>query len=404
MDDKDLFEQLARGPLTRNGFDESLRQKIHERIDNPKKRAPRFWNLRWGRVSAVFMVVVVVLLGVWTWREFPFGGVSELTKLSDPASVSTVQAYSMLTNEQYPRSAVLIGLRKDISVSKEGGNGSTYRTVLVVPQEKELVVAASGAGIWMPYKQSFWKIDAVQDGMGKGMQTIEAIPANNQQEFIQLKSSSSLRRSEKLLFAGNKFVSILQSTMVSEEGKNVNQSDVWVNKVENLAPLTRVAKMNILQDSHDTLSAALGIDLTGAEINEWAITREPGKWVAKQPSPSVSVSNTASITDLQEVGISLNSNVLSHDTLALTWDDINKVEPSAKDAFTSPTEDILAIVVEGGIDLYAYKLTQGHIKPLKLQTAPNETIIMVQWAVNSYIDSWKKQLSKWIPPTDPAGL
>jgi hypothetical protein len=214
MDDKELFEQLARGPLTRNGFDESLRKKIHERIDNPKKQTPRFWNLRWGRVSAVFMVVVV-LLGVWTWREFSHGGVSELPKLSDPAAVSSEQAFSNFTNEQYPRSAILIGLRKDISVSEEGGTGSTYRTILVVPQEKELVVAASGAGIWMPYKQSFWNIDAIPDGMGKGMQTIEAIPANNQQEFIQLKSSSSLRRSEKLLFAGNQFVSILLSTMFS---------------------------------------------------------------------------------------------------------------------------------------------------------------------------------------------
>jgi hypothetical protein len=403
MDDKELFEQLARGPLTRNGFDESLRKKIHERIDNPKKQTPRFWNLRWGRVSAVFMVVVI-LLGVWTWREISTGGFGDLTKLSGQASISSEQSYETKTAIEYPHSAILIGLRKDISVSEEGGPGSTYRTVLVVPQEKELVVAASGAGIWMPYKQSFWNIDAIPDGMGKGMQTIEAIPANKQQEFIQIKSSSPLRRSEKLLYAGNQFVSILQTTSVSEDGQNVNESDVWVNKVENLAPLTRVEKMNVLQESHDTLSAALGIDLTGAEINEWAIARVPGKWVAKQPSPSVSVSKAVSVTDLQEVGIPLNSNVLSHDTLALTWDDIYKVEPSAKDAFTSPAKDILAVVVEGGIVLYPYKLAQGDIKPLKLQTAPNETIIMVQWAIDSYIDSWKQQLSKWIPPTEPAGL
>jgi hypothetical protein len=298
----------------------------------------------------------------------------------------------------------LIGLRKDISATSEGGPGSTYRTVLVVPQEKELVVAASGPGIWMPYKQSFWKIDAVPDGMGKGMQTIEAIPASKQQEFIQLKSSSPLRRSEKLLYAGNQFVSILQTTTVSEDGQNVNQSDVWVNKVENLAPLTRVEKMNVIQESHDTLSVALGIDLTVADINEWAITRMPGKWVAKQPSSSVIASNASSGMDLQEIGIPLNSNVLSHDTLALTWDDIYKLEPTAKDAFTSPTQDILAVVVEGSINLYPYKLAQGDIKPLKLQTAPNETIIMVQWAINSWTDTWKKQLSKWIPPTVPAGL
>jgi hypothetical protein len=49
-------------------------------------------------------------------------------------------------------------------------------------------------------------------------------------------------------------------------------------------------------------------------------------------------------------------------------------------------------------------MTGDWMKPLKIQTDANEKIIMVQWALNSYIDSWSKQLNKWIQPTKSAGL
>jgi hypothetical protein len=407
MDDKELFEQLAHGPLTRNGFDDSLRHKIHKRIDNPKRRTARLWDWKWRKTRSAFLFLLVVLFGVWTWDPFSFmeSGESEKLQMSEQTSNLTEQSSNPELQNETPRSGILIGLRKDLTTPSGAATSSTYRTILVIPQEKELVIAASGPGIYMPYNMSFWKIDAVPDAIGKGLQRIEASPAGKLVEDVpSVGPSSSLRRSERLLFAGNRFVSIEQYTMVTEEGASVNKSDIWVNNVEHLLPVLRNKNNDVLHELHYTLAAALGLDQNSSDIEEWTIDRVPGKWVAKKPSQALGVLNTMSDLDLQQIDVTLTSTVLSHDNLALNWDEIHAIEPSAIDAFTSPTEDILAVVVDKGIKVYPYKMTGDWMKPLKIQTDANEKIIMVQWALNSYIDSWSKQLNKWIQPTKSAGL
>lgn len=407
MDDKDLFEQLARGPLTRDGFDDSLRRKIHERIDNPKRRTNRFWNWRWGGASAAFLFLLV-LFAIWTWGSYSIGesGESQKLQLSEQTSSLTEQSSAAELQNETPRSGILLGLRKDLAGGRDGEiTSSSYRTILVVPQDKELVIAASGPGIYMPYNMSFWKIDAVPDAWGKGLQRVEAFQVNQISEEVPSKTlPSSLRRSERLLFAGNRFVSIEQNTTVTKEGASVQQTDVWVNNVEHLLPALRNKNNDVLQELHYTFAAALGLDRSSSDIEEWTIDRVPGKWVAKQPYQASALLNTQSDLDLQQVDVPLTDYVLSHDTLALDWDEIHAIEPSASDAFTSPNEDLLAIVVDKGIKIYPYKMTEEWMKPLTIQTDANEKIIMVQWTLNSHIDSWTKQLRKWIQPTQSTGL
>jgi hypothetical protein len=407
MDDKELFEQLARGPLTRSGFDDSLREKIHKRIDNPKRKSVRLWHWNWRKTSSAFLLLFVILFGVWTWDPFSFkeSDENELLQMSEQTSSLTVQSANRELQNETPRSGILIGLRKDITAPSGATTSSTYRTILVIPQDKGLVIAASGPGIYMPYNKTFWKIDEVPDALGKGLQRIEASPAGKLVEDVPSETPpSSLRRSERLLFAGNRFVSIEQNTMVTEAGESVKQTDVWVNNVEQLLPTVRNKNNHTLYDLHYTLAAALGLDQNSSDIEEWTIDRVPGKWVAKQPSQASGILNTMSDLDLQQVDVPLTEYVLSHDTLALGWDEIHAIEPSATDAFTSPTEDILAVVVDKGIEVYPYKMTDEWMKPLQIQTDYNEKIIMVQWAMNSYIDSWTKQLNKWIQPTKSTGL
>jgi len=396
VDDKDLFEQLSRGPLTRNGFDESLRKRIHERLEQPKRRNAHFWQMNAVRVGAAFMVFAVVLLGVWMWNGWPNARSGESMHTAQPAASPSASSETAAPAEVTPQSAALIGIRKDTA---GGISSSSYRTLLVVPEEDELVVAADGAGIWMPYKQRFWKIDAEPDAMGKGLQVLTASPAGESAKQPAADSSPVLRRTEKLLFAGNKYVSVLQTTLVTEEGKSVNENNVWVKDIEQLADTRLKEEGKRGQELHYKLSELVATDQAQASADRWTIARVAGKWVAKVPSKTIDVrysaSNAIDISDWATVDVTLPYDVLNHDSLALAWDDIYAIEPSAEDAYTSPTEDLLIVEVAGGIDIYAYK--NDKIAPLPLDLEPGESIVMVQWATRSNVDKWKQMLGEWIP-------
>ncbi|MCD9021115.1 hypothetical protein [Cohnella silvisoli] len=395
MDDKELFEQLARGPLTRNGFDESLRRKINERLDNPKQRTNRAWFLRWNRVSAAFLLVIVLLVGVWSWREYPFDG--DGNKGLNPEQSSALhETVTGDIKDVMPHSAVVIGLRDD---GDQGASGSTYRTVLVAPQDNELALIGSGPGIWMPYKTKFWKIDAVPDSLGKGTQTLEASPAARlMKAAVSEEKLPSLRRTEKLLYAGNRFVSILQTTNVNQEGVAVDQSQAWVNEVAVLEPAMRVKSKNILEESHFPLSKALGTNEAGTDIDQWAIVRESAAWVAKKSIDSPRIVSAADIQKWQTIPVQLTSDIVKDEPLALTWGEVLKLETTATDAFTSQDEDIVAIVTNDSIKLYPYKLPDA--KPVTIPINSNESVVMVQWATQQkYVDNWPQMLRPWFTTT-----
>lgn len=397
-DDKDLFEQLARGPLNRNGFNDDLRKKIYDSIEKPKKGSAVFRPFKRLPVSAAFMFLIGVLIGVWIWKGLPFDFLHNNSEADTAASADRGALFAGNPVVKDPQSAILIGLRKDAS-----GDKSTYRTVLVVPEDDKLTVAADGPGIWMPYKQKFWKIDAAQDSMDRGTQTLVASPADSEALTV-IEIPSQLRRTEKLLYAGNRYVSVLQTTNVSADGNKKGKTSVRVKEIDQLKASLRQKELLSSGEAYVTLSEVAGTDIVPAGADQWTIARVPGKWVAMQPSTPSNADRDASLSDWAQVGLTLSSAVLSHDTLSLAWDEIYGIERSARDAFTSPTEDLVAILTDHSIDIYPYRLTDFRERVLKLPLDPAESIVMVQWATSSYVDSWKEDLSKWIPPTTGDGL
>jgi hypothetical protein len=401
VDDKELFEQLARGPLARNGFDESLRRKINERLENPKRRTNRVWFLRWNRASMALLLMVVVAVGLWDWRNFDISGSKNQKSAIDKASMQTEPASDLGKGNLMPHSAVVIGLREDI----QGSPNSTYRTILVAPQENELTVIGSGPGIWMPYKTKFWKIDAVPDSLGKGLQSLEASPVDRKtRDAIPVEKLSPVRRTEKLLYAGHIYVSVLQTTNVNQEGVAVDQSQTWVSEVANLDPSVRMKSVNALEEGHLSLAKALGTAQPETNIDQWAIARDSAAWVAKKPANASIVASASVIGDWPTVSAQLSKDVVRDNPLALSWEDIKSLVPTATDAFTSPDKDVVAIVSPGSIELYPYRLAKADMKPLNVSIRSNESVVMVQWATEQkYVENWIRMLSPlFSTPANPS--
>lgn len=414
MNDKELFEQLARGPLTRNGFDESLRRKIHERIEHPKRKPNRFWSLPWFRLSLALTFVLIIGLGIWAWKDSLLGEGNQEAKFSvQNVNDTAVASSDSIAEVQTLRSAMLIGLRTD---NEKGILNSSYRTILVAPEDNELKVVADGPGIYMPFKQKFWKIDTYTDETG--LQQLVSAPADQATGISVEERASDLGMfNETLLFAGNRYVSIVAYNPSLSFKPN---AQLWVNEVENLTFMKRSEDQFFVQNTQSKIEDVMDLKFSEssatksseADSVQWAIMREQGAWVAKEtiPFPNGGVSyapnnsERVEIPELREKAIPLPNEVTGPDELTLPWDKITMLERGAKDAFTSPTEDIVAIVVEEGLHLYPYTLTAVNRNPLILPLAPNESIVMVQWAQDNYVDLWNKQLSGWIPPTTPPSL
>jgi hypothetical protein len=70
--DNQLKEQLAGGPLARNGFDDRLRRRIEDRVGEEGRRTRKPWRSVWGLPAAALASLAVALLGIWV-----IGGLGE---------------------------------------------------------------------------------------------------------------------------------------------------------------------------------------------------------------------------------------------------------------------------------------------------------------------------------------
>lgn len=392
MDDKELREHLAQGPLAKNGFDEALRRRIHEQIDNPRKRTRRPWAPM-ARLGGALAVLFAVLAGAWLWQAQSSGdSLQENMKLENTQDATPAASAQTAMTTEPPRSAMLIGLRKDVTSRQT----STYRTVLVTPEDGELRVNASLEGIYMPYKLKFYRLDAVGDTRSQGSQMIASVPAGEDLP-VSIATEPAYRTNEKLLFAGNKYVSLLQTTTDADTGETTSR--VWVKDVEQLAPVIREKAAMAKEEPHYELTQLVLLSSTMSD--EWTIARQTGHWVGKIPgrseTPDQLLRNIALTTS---IGPQLPTDVSSYDTLWLSWDDIRAKQPDAIDAFTSPTEDLLAVQTADAINVSAYRMKESDMKPLSIELEDGESIVMVQWAQDGYVNNWKTMLGQWIGTTN----
>lgn len=387
--DKQLKEQLARGPLARHGFNERLRERIENEIARGGARSGSRLLGRLYRYGAVTALMAAVLIGVWQWGIPLISGDNKQAAHSQKGLEQMNQLDAAVTTEP-PRSALVIGTRTDSKFGSQGATVSAYRTILVVPESAGLTVAAEGPGLYMPYKQSFWKIDASTEE-ATGWQQLEAVKLTPGRQPQKQEAKETEGLSEKLLFAGNNYVSILQTASIpGDSGKSGTYA--WVKNFDQLLSSRSGQPFDPDKEPHVKLGEWLG---SGGTEEQWAIVRREGQWKPEKPA---SGKGAADLAKWQPLGVALPELIVSYDALGLTWDQIRQFDPDAIDAFTSPTDDLLVAVSKEKIVIYPFRQADPASKALTLPLSNGESIVMVQWGMNSYIPRWKEWLSDWIPP------
>ncbi|CAM3946123.1 hypothetical protein COLU111180_15995 [Cohnella lubricantis] len=412
--DKELREQLSHGPLIKSGFDDRLRRRIETQLDRPRRRFGRTTRFGWSFAGAAAAVLALVFFGIWQLAPFAGEKSSESLKLADPvptALASTVEQDNELNT------GLLIGLRKDVTVP-DGRIVSSYRTVLVAPENDKLEVSAEGPGIVMPYKMTFWKIEATPDDGDTESQSLIAYQAYGSKALTEHPSSVVVTPrpgllSERILYVGKQYVSVAEDAA----GVSADESDKEYRFVKDIKQLAASAGTAFVpeEEPHVSYADTLAEEEKEAatpdnDVEQWAIIRKPGQWAGASYSIPLDLDPNgeaipASPDEFRGIDPNtsfalpgkLSEDVAPHDDLDLTWEQIRRIEPSAVDAYTY--EDLLATVVDREIKIYPYKQKDGLNHPLAIELEPNESIIMVQWALNqseskNYVDQWKVKIAQ----------
>ena len=377
--DKELREQLGRDPFGRSGFDGRLRRKIEERIESEQRRErlPRN-GMTWQLPLAAFGFFAVVLFSLWLWNDrarMP----DQMEAANEPSAprMSASASPSAVLAEQPKKYALLLGLRSDRTAA-EGDTTSTYRTVLIAAEQdpQQLRLKADIQGLYMPYKQNFWKIASVESADGR--QTLQAIQATNRKSKTPDKTVHvpDYVLSERIVYAGNEYLSIDSKV---KDGQGGTDDRWWVK---------HIAQINLKPDDpseepHTLLADVLpdqGTAGNGAE--QWSIYRNPGEWVSELYDP---------VTGEGQQLRNLPKKVIQNDVLLMKWTDIEALEPTAKDAFTYG--NVLGVVTDKDIRVRAMQDGAPVSEPVTVPLSKGESVIMIQWAQNDkidYVDKWIK--------------
>ncbi|MFC3801343.1 hypothetical protein [Cohnella sp. GCM10012308] len=403
--DKDLKQLLSRGPLIKHGFDARLVARIEEAIERPEGRRHPFLRFGWHGAGLAAMAMLLLFVGLWHW-SFGSGGPAGTINLQMAGQTAGTESPLFADANAELHSALLLGLRADPK-SEDGSVASSYRTLFIAPTDGQFELEAQGDGIVMPYGQNFWKIEAVSSDAGSAAtaQKLIAYPVTGKDaaktDLKALRESSAAPLTERLLFVGNKYVSVEQNP--SDAPNRVYR---WVKDMDQLAASAQRATFEPEAEPHISLEEAMKTaEATETPVaqkdaasdqrtEQWSIIRRTGSWVAAAADTAGQSYAPLANKTLTELSTPLPDSINKFDTLYPTWSQILQIEPGAKDAYSSPNEDMLVIVLDDELVIYPYHMLGGDQDPLRIPLQSNESLIMAQWAKeDKYLDSWKKQLA-----------
>ncbi|MBZ9686254.1 hypothetical protein G9F72_007915 [Clostridium estertheticum] len=126
----------------------------------------------------------------------------------------------------------------------------------------------------------------------------------------------------------------------------------------------------------------------------FGIFRKNGKWLLRGRLNYSSPSVKNEYADFN-VPIEAPDNLVNYDSLFPSWEVIKQKVPSALDAYTSPNKDIVVVLTNSNLLVYAIKDNILGEAPLsELQLKNSEVSVMAQWATDDYVKIWSEEVKK----------
>ncbi|MBK5242806.1 hypothetical protein [Clostridium sp.] len=349
---------------------------------------------------------------------------------------------------------LLIGLSKnnEINDTPMKKTPNDYRTLWIY-EDNEKITYKKKNEIIAPYKDSFYKIgnnkfimsDPISHSENQpedifsnfssyyNFSNIVSHPANTsmsnlftpdtfKKKYLNAQEGSMgdayKLQIQKLYYVGNNYASI-RSNYYDTGGGTYNSSydDFKIYEIGNLSNLDRLDNseplFNLLDkseqlklkgysrkyDKNISLDGYIKVDQV-IDSENLQLFRSEGKWQVSIPLFRIyrhngNGSNGKTVKEYINTDIKLPTKITSYDSLCIEWDEIKQKIPQAKDAVSSPNDDMLAVLTPSKLLVFTNPKL-GIDKPsLSIDVDENESIILNQWATGEYVDKWTKLISDY---------
>ncbi|MGH4119546.1 hypothetical protein [Clostridium sp.] len=354
-------------------------------------------------------------------------------------------------------SGLLLGLSKDnqldINVNTMERKPNDYRTLWIYEDNKKITYKDKKNEIIAPYKESFYKIGNNKFIMSDPINHPENQPDDifsnyssyyNFSNIISHPANTSMSnlfttdtfkkkylnaqegamgdtyklQTQKLYYVGNNYASIMTNYYDTGGGTyNSSYDNFKMYEIGNLSNLDGLDNyetlFNLLDkseqlklkgysqkyDKNISLDGYINVDQL-IDSKNLQLFRSEGKWQVSVPLFRVyqhkgNGSNGRTVEKYINTDIKLPTKITSYDSLCIEWNEIKQKIPEAKDAVSSPNDDMLAVLTPNKLLIFTNPKL-GIDKPsLSIDIDENESIILNQWATDEYVDKWTKLIIEY---------
>lgn len=315
---------------------------------------------------------------------------------------------------QIVRSGLLMGIRTPVK-TEDGIGDYAYNTYWISGINGYFQPILSAKDIYLPRMDGFWKLRVDKRMGAEGTEDIlsaSMISKRGDQPQAILAENYSRRLESKLrsaiVYVGNDYVCV--ENTVLDSGENTTSAafkkTIRTLPVDNLSNIDGI-KISDMAGENGTMAmesavfelfkgfgnnVAVNLDETTLQ-ESFALYRKTGHWFFKGRL------NLASSDLLPYMDFNLNlippANMVAYDMLQVPWTAIKDRVPQAVDVYTSPNKDIAVVLTRGEILLYSINGKDLAAQPsLKFPLAEGSSVVMAEWAVGDYVQSWEKSFVK----------
>lgn len=280
------------------------------------------------------------------------------------------------------KSGVILGLK---SYDIENG-GYDYRTIWIRYSYGRMSPVNVKQNIIVPRKNGFWEIGVHKKYGDFGERDIvwgSPIMKNSPKIKSVLPVEENIKdTTSEILFVGNEFISTDNCgtgkryfsvlPMDKLNGKSVDFSQIFSNNASKM-----------FQTSAENYLRKIGKPEKNFKVESlstnWSVSRRSGRWILR---------GRIKQGDFDIIYPAQKTILTSYDDLYPSFAVIKEDIPSAVDAYTSPNRDFVVILTDS--ELFVYSLNTHGIGKMLLSfpIKKNEKVVMSQWAMGKYVDSW----------------